>query len=339
MNLLDTYIAEVGSHLPRKNRLDVQAEIRSTIEDMLEDRSRESGRPVDDAMIGEVLQEYGAPETVAAAYQPTRYLIGPRLYPTFELVVKIVFAVLTVMALVGFALSFASKDTSGPIFITVLGKNGLQLLAALISALGYIVVVFAILERVLPQAEFEEKASRWTPADLNAEPDPDEIKRSSLIFEILFTTLGLVVLNLYPQLIGIAFRQDSGWFVNPLLSEAFFVYLPWINLLGILHILLDLFLLRQGSWKLATRLFKLALEAAGILLAAAMLVGPSLVSLDPARMTAIFGEAAGTMTRLFILVPQIVLVIIIIVQSVEVLQAIWRLLNPRSTGRALPVTK
>ena len=48
MNLLDKYMVQVGKHLPRKNRLDLQAEIRSTIEDMLEDRGQQSGKPVDD---------------------------------------------------------------------------------------------------------------------------------------------------------------------------------------------------------------------------------------------------------------------------------------------------
>jgi len=54
MNLLDKYIEEVGKRLPRRNRRDLQAEIRSTIEDMLEDRSQAEGRPVDDALVGEV---------------------------------------------------------------------------------------------------------------------------------------------------------------------------------------------------------------------------------------------------------------------------------------------
>jgi uncharacterized protein (UPF0216 family) len=39
MNLIDKYITEVGKHLPRKNRADIEAEIRSTLEDMLEERS------------------------------------------------------------------------------------------------------------------------------------------------------------------------------------------------------------------------------------------------------------------------------------------------------------
>jgi hypothetical protein len=333
MNLLDKYMAEVGKHLPRKNRLDLQTEIRSTIEDMLEDRSQQSGKLVDDALISGILLEYGAPAKVAAAYKPTRFLIGPRLYPFFEMVIKIVLSVLTVIALIGFGINIISSGAAGPAFITALGKYGLQYMTGVISAFGNIVLVFAILERVLPASEFEEETEKWVPADLNAGYDPDEIKRGELIFGILFTMLGLALLNLYPNLIGFAMVKDSTWVFIPALSEAFFRYLPLINLLGVLQILLDLYLLRKSVWHTASRLFNLAVETAGIALACVMLVGPSLVSLDPGKMARALGESAGVVLKLFNILPLMVLVILIGVQSIEVTQAVWRMLKQRNVGK------
>ena len=90
---------EIGKKLPQKNRLDLQTEIRSTIEDMLEDRPKQTERPVDNTMIEEVLKEYGSPAKVAASYHPTRYLIGPQIYPFFMTVVKIVLGVLFAVTL------------------------------------------------------------------------------------------------------------------------------------------------------------------------------------------------------------------------------------------------
>ena len=339
MDLLDKYMVEVGKHLPRKNRLDLQAEIRSTIEDMLEDRSQETGRPVDETLIAEVLKEYGAPAGVAAGYQPVRYLIGPRLYPIFEMVVKIVLAVLTVLSLVGFGIVAARSGGAGEAFLASLGKWLLEYLAGLISAFGNIVLVFAILERVLPTAEFEKEAEAWTPADLDAEPDPDQVKRGELIFETLFIALALAFINLYPDWIGFFNMKDGAWVFFPVLSEAFFRYLPWINLLGLLEIGLNLYLLRQGAWQTVTRLIHIVFELAGVGLAAVMLVGPSLVSLDAALAAGIFGDAYGVMARMFGFIPVIVLVIVIIVQTIEALQATWRLLNPRGVGKTLPHTK
>ena len=98
MKLIDIYISEVGKHLPRKSRLDIQEEIRSALQDLLEDRSQQSGRPIDDDLIVEVLKEYGSPEKVAASYLPERYLIGPQLFPAFlktvQIVLPIVLAIL-----------------------------------------------------------------------------------------------------------------------------------------------------------------------------------------------------------------------------------------------------
>lgn len=339
MNLLDKYMIEVGKQLPRKNRLDLQAEIRSTIEDMLEDRSRETDRPVDDALIGEVLQEYGAPARVAAAYRPARYLIGPRLFPFFEMVVKIVLTVLTVVSLIGFGIASANRGFAGPDFLAALGKFLLEFLTGLISAFGNIVLVFAILERVLPASEFEKEAEDWSPAELEAEPDPDQVSRGELIFEILFTGLGLALFNLYPGLIGFGMVKDGAWVFIPALSEAFFRYLPWINLLGGLQILLDLYLLRQGAWQMATRVLNIALEVSGIVLAGVMLVGPSLVSLDAQALAQTMGEAAEVIAKLFAFLLPMVLIILIVVQSIEVVQAAWRLLNPKKTGQAYPLSK
>ena len=88
MNLIDKYIAEVGKHLPRKNRTDIEAEIRSTLEDMLDERKQADSRP-EEELVMELLKEYGAPVEVAAKYKPHPYLIGPRLFPLFESVPEI----------------------------------------------------------------------------------------------------------------------------------------------------------------------------------------------------------------------------------------------------------
>jgi hypothetical protein len=333
MNLLDKYMEQVGTRLPRKNRLDLQAEIRSTIEDMLEDRSQQSGRPVDDALIGEVLTEYGSPEKVAAGYKPTRYLIGPRLYPFFIMVVKIVFTVLIALAGVGALISFYSAGQTTAAFKSAFGQYGLDLISGLISAFGNIVIVFAIIERVKPETKFDEDDEKWTPAELEAEGDPDRVGRGETIFEILITVLGLAIFNLYPQVIGIGAFKEGVWMFIPALSPAFFSYLPWINLLGVLQILLALYLLRQGLWSTATRLVSLAVEVGGIVLAGYMLAGPSLVNLDPAKMTAMFGEAAATMQPIFTYIPQMVLIILIVVQTIEALQVVWKLIKQRSVQK------
>ena len=68
-NLIETYVSEVGRQLPQKNRADIEAEIRSVLQDMLDERSKQTGRTIDNDLILEVLQEYGSPEKIAVSYQ------------------------------------------------------------------------------------------------------------------------------------------------------------------------------------------------------------------------------------------------------------------------------
>src|SRR5512147_471563 len=122
MNLIDRYIAEVGKHLPRRNRMDIEAEIRSTLEDMLEERKQAQG-PLEDAAVIELLREYGAPRKVAESYVGPRYLIGPRIYPFFERVTRIVFMVLIALGIVGLVTGIVDSGPSGPEFAKTIGKS------------------------------------------------------------------------------------------------------------------------------------------------------------------------------------------------------------------------
>src|SRR5512144_2866517 len=113
MNLINKYIAEVGKHLPRRNRADIGAEIRSTLEDMLEERKQAQGT-LDDTAVMELLKEYGAPRKVAESYVGPRYLIGPRMYPFFEMVTRIVLIVLLAVTLMGLGIGLAKSSLTGP---------------------------------------------------------------------------------------------------------------------------------------------------------------------------------------------------------------------------------
>jgi hypothetical protein len=332
MNLIDKYIAEVGKHLPRKNRADIEAEIRSTLEDMLEERSQAQGG-IDDKLVIELLKEYGAPREIAESYIGPRYLIGPRVFPIFELVTKIVVAVLIGVALAGLGLSLARSSLTGPELLKPIGESALGLLGGLITAFGNIVLVFAILERVLPAKEFEDE-EKWDPAELAREPDPDRVKFGEQIFELFFLALFLIVFNLYPGIIGIGFFHENDWvFISPILTDAFFSYLPWINILFLLQIGFNIYLLRQGTWNLSTRIMNMLLELGSIALAIVMLRGPALVSLTTGQLAGTpLQEEAALFVTLGRIIPLLVLTVVIIVSSIEVGQMAYRIMKSRPSA-------
>ena len=331
MNLLDKYVSEVGKYLPRKQRADIEQEIRSTLEDMLEERNQVSLE--NEAAVIALLKEYGEPRKVAESYIGPRYLIGPRLYPIFELIVKIVMAAVLGAGLLGYGVSAAiTQSFAGTDFFSFLGQFWLGLLGAMMNAFGSLVLVFAILQQVLPVSELEkEMEDEWNPADLAKEPDPDEVKMSESIATIIFTVIGLAIFNLYPNVVGLAFNTDGVWTFIPILSKAFFTYLPWINLLGVWQIIFNLYQLRQRTWNLATRLGGIALELCTISLAIAMLNGPSLIDLGVEKFAGTpLAGTADIFTKMFGFLPMLVLSIIIIVSIVEVVQSVYKLVKTRA---------
>lgn len=338
MNLIDRYIAEVGKHLPRKQRADIEAEIRSTLEDMLEERKQAEGE-VSEAQVIELLKEYGAPREVAESYTGPNYLIGPRVYPIFELVTRIVMIVLFALALAGLGLGLAQSSLTGPEFLKTIGDSALDLLGGLITVFGNLVLAFAILERVLPAKEFEEE-EKWDPAELAREPDPDRVKFGEQIFEMFFLVVFLVIFNLYPGLIGIGFFNENDWvFISPILTEAFFSYLPWLNILILLQLGFNIILLRRGWWNTGLRVANIVLEVAGIALAVAMLRGPDLASLTPAQLAGTpLEDSAQLFVTLANLIPTLVLSIVIIVSSIEVAQMVFKIMKSRPSS-PYPVLK
>ena len=330
MNLIDKYIAEVGKHLPRKNRADIEAEIRSTLEDMLEERTQGKG-PEDEATVMALLKEYGAPREVAATYKPHPYLIGPRMFPMFEMILRIVFVVVIAASFLGLGVSLSKTGLSGPEFASVLGEWFTGLLGGLIAAFGNIVIVFAILERTKVVNEFEKETKDWDPKELQAEPDPDQIDRADNIATIIFTVLGLVVLNLYPNLFMITFMKEGARFTMPILTDVFFLFLPWINLMGLVQIGFNLFLLGQRDWQPLTRILDIVIDVAGMVLAVVILRTPGIFDVTAESLTKLgITEAADTLARMFNFLPSLIILIIVVVTTIQVIKNLIRLFGGRS---------
>ena len=324
MDLINRYVTEVGKYLPRKNRLDIEAELRSTLEDMLEDRGQQTGRPADEALAEELLQEYGAPRKVAATYQTHPYLIGPRMFHLYTLVLQIVLFAVTLGLSIAMIVSVVNSNMSSPELLSALGEFAASLVSSLLAAFGNVTLVFAILERVMPDTVIEGK-EKWTPAELTKKPHPDQVKIGDMIASIVFTVAALMIFNLYPQIVGIWNLENGTWTQIAGLSEAFFRYLPWINLSAILTIALDIWLLRRGLWGTTTRLLHIGLQVIGVIIATAMLRGPSLLTFFS---NTIESQTGIALTILFGTLVPVILVIVIAANTIEIMKDVWRMLRP-----------
>lgn len=289
-HLVDRYIAEVGKDLPRKNRLDIEAEILSALEDMLAERSRKTGMPVDEPMIVEVLKEYGAPRKVSASYLPERYLIGSHLYSSFLSALKLILPILGAVALVKIGLSIGQITLSFEnIFVSVF-EGVVEFLGSAMMALGSVVVLFAILQRTLP--EFKEEAGEWDPRKLPEATSRNRVEVWSTVLEACAAAFGIVLFNFFPGLITIGYQNTGQWWIGiqagkiagassaTLLSESFFHYLPALTILLALVIIQDMVLISRRRWETWTRWTAFSLNITGVILAGIMLAGPALTEIS-----------------------------------------------------------
>ncbi len=212
MNLIDLYLSEVGRFLPWKGRADIQAEIRSALEDLLEERARQRGKRSDDEeLVLQVLAEYGEPEKVARSYRGEQYLIGPRLYPIFEKVLFTVLPILTVLLLVGLVFSLTGLPVEARNLPALLATFLGDLLGTVITTVGGVTLIFAILERFVPEFKPEADEKPWDPRALLKVKSPDRIKAVEPILEMIGLGLAIAVFNFFPQLVNIGYHHDGSW--------------------------------------------------------------------------------------------------------------------------------
>lgn len=289
MKLIERYVTEVGRRLPFiKGRADIEKELRSTLEDMLEDRAQKAGRAADDALEIELLKEYGSPSEVAATYNPQPYLIGPRMFPIFTRVLQIVLFAIVIAFAVLTAIKIASiNPMAGPEFVKAVGEGLGGIVSAAMGAFGNIVLIFALIERFVPVPEFKmDDEKEWDPASLMKEPEPNEVKIFEPILTIVFTFIAISILNFNQELLTLSYGDNGIWFIGfgsllegqkgfiPLFSEAFYRWLPLMNAALLAEIVLNGMLIRSGRWDWMTRLFSIGIKLLQIVINLVLLTGP-----------------------------------------------------------------
>jgi len=219
MELIERYVYEVGRHLPRKNRADIQVELKSTLVDTLEDRV--AGEPSQEDEI-ELLKEFGPPQKVAASYWPQgQYLIGPNLFPLFRMVVAIVVTVFVIvqLVLVGIAVVFDQEVLT---FLSVLDIFS-EMVGSAFMAFSITVIVFAILQRFDVKPDEDEE---WDPRELPQIEPQDTVNRGGIVAEITFSLVIIAILLFLPDKIGVVVSPGMEILLNPVIAS----YIPLITL-------------------------------------------------------------------------------------------------------------
>ena len=266
MELVDRYIYEVGRHLPRKSRADIQTELRSLILDSLENTPSEN---LGEDRVASVLREFGPPQEVAASYWPKHnYLIGPDLYPLFRLVTVIVLlAVLGSLLLAMGIGAFFSPEPVVSMEPQAVIKFLAEIFGSLMSTFGALVLTFAILQRFNVRPELDDR--EWDPESLPEIVEDDQVKRTETVIGMAFALVILAILWFFPNIVGFTISWGQEIIVNPVIVEN----IPLISIALMLGIGLDLVLLGQGHWTMGTRLAKIGINLFGIFVLYQLFIG------------------------------------------------------------------
>lgn len=254
-DLVERYVHQVGRYLPKDERKEVENELRSLIQDQLDDRYK--GAPTDEDII-ELLAEFGEPQRMAASYGGEKYLVGPDLYPIMMWVLQrgwVLIPAIVVLVNVVVALVSAQESTLLALFLDTL----FLVAQAVFIFTAVVVLLFAVLQQT--GVDINEVRPEFNPRELPPVDDPTAVDRAEAAFGIAFGIFGTLILFYFRRVGGLTliFNLSEPGTVIP-------VPLNWLTLAifttgGL--VVVNLVALLRGRWSAGLLLVEAMLELAG----------------------------------------------------------------------------
>ncbi|WP_107995610.1 hypothetical protein [Trichococcus paludicola] len=244
MELQERYIAAGLKHIPPTEKDEVEKGMRRIIAERLEGR----GDPSEETE-REVLRGLGSPRILAEKQlKEPPHLIGPELYGTYMLIVKIVMTVAVIGTLIGNTVDFI---VNGETLLRYLAQSFAAAIGVAIGAFGWVTLVFAIMERTAKEKILTEIQEDWSLADLPEKEVPQKpFSRVGVIVGIIFTVLFIVLVNQYSHLLGFYYTLDGNIqeMIPMLNQEVFRSYLPYIDGMLVMQLLFSASKLVFRKW-------------------------------------------------------------------------------------------
>jgi hypothetical protein len=269
MQLVESYLYEVGRFLPEEQRDELLADLRDDILGEVEGEAEAQGRLPELADEQLVLARFGHPLKAAGRYQPPRALIGSEIYPAFVHTLKVVSVVAVVGLVVVCLIGAQSSDWRlGPFDLLRMT------LEVLLWVFAIVVLVFVSIEYSGERLNWYEN---WQPSTLGVS-SLSVINRQDVItnllsegFFLLWWNDVVVLSSLIPE--GIAERIVS-------LAPVWDAYFWPLNIIIGAVFILHFYVLVRGVWQRYALLAELVANAACLAIATALLTGGDLVILN-----------------------------------------------------------
>jgi len=271
MDLINRYVYAVTKSLPEKQREDIEKELRTLIEDMIE---QNHSLDTYESKVEKVLIDLGDPERLSDSYRGSkRYLIGPNLYDKYILILKIVFG--AVFIGITIAIFVDSIFTQNQNFGSIFSNYASAIFSALLQAFAWTTIGFAIAERnSMNLTKAISHKNEWSPSQLAVIPvKKAQIPFSEPILGIVFTTIFIILLYSAPQLFSARFSNNNGVAIihvfNLEVIQGYKLILVCLFVISIFKEVLKLYF-RRWSLKLSILISILSILATVLLLAVFM---------------------------------------------------------------------
>lgn len=221
MDLIERYIFAVTRSFPKKQKMEIEKELKANIEDMIEQNNSEENYEV---KVKKVLLELGDPEILADNYRGSKkFLIGPVYYELYLMVLKIVIA--AVVGGITIALFIKSFFTAN----NDIANIGMEYLSSIFSgamqAFAWTTIVFIIIERNNAKInEEQESIESWNLSKLPVLPDkksqiPISEPIAGIIFTTIFFSIFLGVIYTSPEAIAVYIEKAGQMIRIPLFDS------------------------------------------------------------------------------------------------------------------------
>lgn len=240
--LTDIYVDTVIEHLPEKSRDDIAAEIRATIDDMVEARLGDGGPSTDSQTVAEreVLEQLGDPVLLSREYTNSpQHLIGPTSYPLFIWSLRWVLpavAVLSVLTNVIVHIATTPQVQLGALLGQTIGST----VTALLTAFAVITILIGLGDRNMDTGATEKppgaRSEPWSVDDLHRRDVRGSQIRAEAILNLVFIVL-LALIPLIPtSLVYVGHLNNGETFIDPDLGAGWLLgYWGFLALMAVLE--------------------------------------------------------------------------------------------------------
>jgi hypothetical protein len=256
--LTDSYISATLRSVPRRQRAEIERELRASIADDVEGRIEQGASPKDAEFAA--LDELGEPARLAANYSGRPLtLIGPNTFTGYVATLKIVVGATVPIVLI--ALVAVGLSQHHPLATTIAGALSVGVTVAVYLAVC-LTIAFALIDRAATRnVGPARRGGIWSPKYLPVDNRPAQKSWGESVASVIFTVILVAAVAIQRTESPVA--TSGGVPIQILAPSLWDFWLPYFLVVLLLGVALDFVRLGIGRWHPVTTAMGTLLTLAG----------------------------------------------------------------------------